>query len=82
VCGGGGDGSSSGATAEGLWLGSTNNSRTVTDSFSTTQRFMSSTPLPGIRRLIAGVVQGSGNSDNGNFSSTNVRDFNVEASAS
>jgi len=79
--GGGGDGSSSGATAEGLWLGSTNNSRTVTALVLDDATFYVFYSASGNPAVIAGVVQGSGNSDNGNFSSTNVRDFNVEASS-
>ena len=81
ACGGGsGDGSSSGATAEGLWLGPSNTSRTITALVLDDATFYVFYSASGNPAVIAGVVQGSGNSDNGNFSSTNVRDFNVEAS--
>lgn len=89
ACGGGGGNSGGGSagsppapapagTAEGLWNGSTNTSRTVTIAVldnSTFWAFYSGQNNPS---LIAGVIEGSGTSMNGSFSSSDGADFNLE----
>jgi hypothetical protein len=75
-----GSGDSAGPTAEGLWIGSMNNSRSVTGLVFDDGAFYLFYSTAGNPAVIAGVVQGNGNSDNGTFSSTNARDFNVEGS--
>lgn len=84
-CGGGGDDSggaplASAASAQGLWNGATSTNRTVAGlvlSDGTYYVFYSSVGNP---TLIAGVIQGSGTSSVGTFSSSNARDFNLEGS--
>lgn len=77
-CGGGGGGSAPAGTAEGYWEGTTGNGRTVWGVVlqDGTSWFIYS----GINNdnVIAGVIQGSSSSIDGNYSSSNARDFNFE----
>ena len=65
-------------TAEGLWTGTTNTARTVTGLVldNGTFYFLYSPPNQPLR--IGGVVQGTGTSSNGAFTSNDARDFSVE----
>jgi hypothetical protein len=81
-CGGGGGGSApppaTDTTAQGLWIGKTSTNRTVTGlvlSDGTYYVLYSSTFNSA---LIGGVVQGTGTSTAGTFSSNDARDFNIE----
>ncbi|MCB1954492.1 MAG: hypothetical protein KDG55_02390 [Rhodocyclaceae bacterium] len=87
-CGGGGGGSdnasgetsasTSSATAEGLWTGTTTTNRTVTGVVLDDGTFYVLYSTVGNPSRIAGVVQGTGISTSGSFSSSNARDFNLE----
>ena len=64
-------------TAEGLWSGTTNTNRTLTTAVlddGTYYFFYSSAVNP---NQIAGVIQGTGTSNNGSFTSTNAKDFGI-----
>lgn len=80
-CGGGGGDSAPAATstsAQGLWVGTTTTSRTITGLvFSDGSYYVLYSPA-GNPTAIAGVVQGTGSSSAGAFSSSNARDFNLE----
>lgn len=80
-CGGGGGSSPTPApttSAEGLFLGTTNTNRTVTGLVLDDSTFYFLYSRVGNPSVIGGVVQGSGVSNNGSFSSSNARDFNLE----
>lgn len=85
-CGGGGGGGSSdsGSTpapatsAEGLWVGSTDNDRAVTGLVLDDSTYWVLYSIMGNSAIIGGAVQGSGTSQNGSFTSVNGRDFNLE----
>lgn len=64
-------------TAEGLWSGTTNTKRTLTAAVlddGTYYFFYSDVLNP---NKIAGVIQGTGTSNNGSFTSTNAKDFGI-----
>lgn len=81
----GGSGGNGGATstppapsAEGLWIGSTSTSRSVTGIVLDDGTYWVLYSLPHASSLIAGVVQGTGTSVDGSFSSSDGIDFNLE----
>lgn len=84
ACGGGGGGGSSGSTpppsgtAEGLWQGSTNTNRAIAGVVLDDGTYWFIYSSAGNSVVIAGVVQGNGASNNGGFSSSNGKDFNLE----
>jgi hypothetical protein len=82
-CGGGGsdDGapqSNAAGTAQGLWVGTTNNNRQMTSLVFSDGSYYVLYTAANAPNVIAGVVQGSGISSAGTFSSSNARDFNLE----
>jgi hypothetical protein len=81
-CGGGGESNSTPApvasTAEGLWSGSTATNRTVVGVVLDDGTYYFLYSVPANPNLIAGVVQGTGVSNTGSFTSTNAKDFNLE----
>ena len=84
-CGGGGGGGGSSATspspaatAEGLWSGTTSTSRTVTGIVLDTGTYWVLYSSANNSATIAGVIEGTGTSLNGSFSSSDARDFNLE----
>lgn len=82
-CGGGGGGDSpaspvAATTAEGLYTGTTTTGRTVTGLVLDDGTYYVLYTQVGNSTVIAGVVQGTGTSNAGTFSSTNARDFNLE----
>lgn len=80
-CGGGGDSATppvAASSAEGLYVGTTTTGRTVTGLvLDDGTYYMLYSPV-GAPTAIAGVVQGTGTSTAGTFSSSNARDFNLE----
>ena len=69
-------------SAEGLWIGTTSTNRTLTAAVlddGTSYFFYSVSANP---NQIAGVLQGLGVSDKGNFTSTNTKDFGIGTAAS
>jgi hypothetical protein len=85
ACGGGGGGGSGttpppdpATSAEGLWIGSTSTSRSVTGFVLDDGSYWLLYSVPHASSFIAGVVQGSGTSFNGSFSSSDGVDFNLE----
>jgi hypothetical protein len=69
--------SPSASTAEGLWAGTTNTNQTLTTAVldnGTYYFFYSSAVNP---NQIAGVIQGTGTSNNGSFTSPNTKDFRI-----
>lgn len=66
------------STAEGLWIGSTSTARTVTGIVLDNGTYWVLYSSPNNSAVIAGAVQGSGTSFNGNFSSSDGKDFNLE----
>ncbi|MBE0614561.1 MAG: hypothetical protein IH604_12900 [Burkholderiales bacterium] len=83
ACGGGGDGDAAPApdpatSAEGLWIGSTSSSRTLTAFVLDDGSYWLLYSLPHASSFIAGFVQGSGSALNGSFSSSDGVDFNIE----
>ena len=83
---GGGAGSSGNApspsaataqNAEGLWIGSTNTSATVTGFVLDNGTYWILYSVPHVSALMAGFLQGTATSLNGSFSSTDGIDFNV-----
>ena len=81
-CGGGGDSNPTPApassSAEGLWSGSTATNRTIVGVVLDDGTYYFLYSVPANPTLIAGVVQGTGTSSNGSFTSANARDFNLE----
>ena len=81
ACGGNGGGNSGAApaptaSAEGLWSGSTNTSRTLTGIVLDNGTYWILYSVPNVSALLAGFVQGTGTSVNGSFSSADGIDFN------
>ena len=67
----------SASTAEGLWAGATNTNQTLTVAVlddGTYYFFYSAAANP---NQIAGVIQGTGTSNNGSFTSSNTKDFGI-----
>jgi hypothetical protein len=86
ACGGGGGDAGSTPPVptvipEGLWIGSTSTNRTITGLVLDDGTYYLFYSPAGNANLIAGVVQGTGTGtgQNGFFSSSNARDFNIEA---
>lgn len=65
-------------SAEGLWQGTTNTSRTITGLVLDDGTYWFVYSAVRNSNIIAGVVQGNGSFRNGSFRSTNGRDFNLE----
>lgn len=86
ACSGGGDTpvpaptTSSAATAEGFWVGATNSnpSRTVTGVVLEDGVYWFLYSVAGNSSIVAGVVQGDSNSQNGVLNSSNATDFSIE----
>ena len=80
-CGGGGSDSAPAASspgAQGLWIGTTATNRTITGLvFGDGSYYVLYSPV-GNAAAIAGVVQGTGSSSAGTFTSANAKDFNLE----
>jgi hypothetical protein len=66
------------SSAEGLWIGSTSTSRTVTGIVLDNGTYWVLYSVPNVSALVAGVIQGTGTSLNGSFSSSDGIDFNLE----
>lgn len=66
------------STAEGLWIGSTSTSRSVTGIVLDNGTCWVLYSAPNNSAVIAGAVQGTGTSLNGSFSSSDGKDFNLE----
>ncbi len=87
-CGGGGGGGDSApppsvpppTTAEGLWLGTTSSGRTVNGLVLDNGEYWVIYSAQNNSAVIAGAVQGTSAASNGNFSSSDARDFNLEGS--
>jgi hypothetical protein len=84
ACGGsGGNGGAAPAIpapgAEGLWIGSANPSRTITAIVLDNGTYWILYSFPSAGSFVAGVVQGTGASVNGSFSSSDGMDFHLEA---
>lgn len=79
-CGGGGGGSGdlSPSAAEGLWEGTTNNGRALSFLVLDDGTYWALYTVQGNSSTVAGVVQGTSSSQNGTFTSSNSRDFNLE----
>jgi hypothetical protein len=81
-CGGsgsdGGNDAPTATTAEGLWNGTTNSGRTTVGLVLDDGEYWVIYTLVGNNAVIAGAVQGDGESRNGSFTSSNGRDFNFE----
>lgn len=67
-----------GLPPQGLWKGRTDTNRYVTSLVFNDGSYYSFYSQVGQPNQLAGVIQGSGSSANGNFSSTNTKDFNFE----
>lgn len=83
ACGGGDDSSATPVTtptgtAEGLWLGTTDTNRAITGLVLDDGTYYVLYSQVGNPSAIGGVVQGHGTSNNGSFTSTDARDFNME----
>ncbi len=78
---GGGEGDTSTSTpssAEGLWNGTTNTGRSIAGLVLGDDTYWFLYSLAGNPNVISGLVQGSGSSQAGSFTSSNTRDFNFE----
>ena len=64
-------------TAEGLWAGTTNTNRTLTTAVLDDGTFYFFYSFAVNPNQIAGVIQGTGTSNNGNFTSPNTKDFGI-----
>lgn len=80
ACGGGGgdSGPSAPSEAEGLWFGTTNTNRSIAGVVLDTGTYWFIYTSQGNNAVVAGAIQGTGSTDNGSFSSSNGRDFNLE----
>lgn len=83
ACGGGGgdDGAAPAPpapSAEGLWIGTTSTSRSVTGIVLDNGTYWILFSVPNVSGLIDGIVQGTGTSLNGSFSSSDGIDFGLE----
>lgn len=67
----------SAGSAEGLWTGSTSTGRTLTTAVPDGSTYYFFYTLVGDPNQIAGVIQGTGTSDAGDFSSANAKDFGI-----
>ena len=76
--GGGGGGGDSDSSAEGLYSGTTTTGRAVTGLVLDDGTYYVLYSPVGSSNVIAGVIQGTGTSNAGTFSSGNARDFNLE----
>lgn len=79
-CGGDSSGGGSGdeTSAEGLWIGGTGNGRAVTGVILDDGTYWILYSIVGNSNVLGGLVQGDGSSQNGSFTSTNGKDFNLE----
>lgn len=66
------------SSAEGLWIGTTSNTREVFGIVLDDGGYWFIYSAANDESRVAGAFQGSGTSFNGNFTSTNARDFNLE----
>jgi hypothetical protein len=67
-------------SAEGLYSGSTNTNRTLTNVVLDDGTYYLFYSVPANPALLAGVIQGNGTSNNGSFTSANAKDFNTGGS--
>lgn len=65
------------STAEGLWLGTTNTNRTLTAAVLDDGTYYFFYSVAADPAQIAGVIQGTGTSNNGSFASSNTKDFGI-----
>ncbi|MEP6934222.1 MAG: hypothetical protein ABI988_09825 [Nitrospirota bacterium] len=65
-------------SAEGLWSGSTNTNRTIVGVVLDDGTYYLLYSVAANPNQIAGVVQGTGISNNGSFNSEHAKDFNME----
>ncbi len=82
-CGGGGGGSPAATpppatTAEGLWSGTTSDFRTMTGVVLNSGAFWVIYSSPNNSATVGGLIEGTGASLNGNFSSSDAKDFSME----
>lgn len=70
----------SATSAEGLWTGSTNTNRTLTAAVLEDGTYYFFYTLVADPTQIAGVIQGTGTSDDGTFRSTDAKDFGIGSS--
>jgi hypothetical protein len=68
---------SSANTAEGLWAGTTNTNRTLTVAVLNDGAYYFFYSAAADLNQIAGVIQGTGTSNNGSFTSSNAKDFGI-----
>ena len=66
------------ASAEGFWSGTTNTNRTITGVVLDNGVYWVLYSSIGAPSTVAGLIQGDSSSQNGVFSSTNAKDFNLE----
>ena len=64
-------------TAEGLWLGTTNTNRTLTAAALDDGIYYFFYSVAATPAQIAGVIQGTGTSNDGSFTSSNAKDFGI-----
>lgn len=64
-------------TAEGLWSGTTNTNRTLTTAVLDDGTYYFFYSGPGNPNQIGGVIQGTGTSNSGSFTSSNTKDFGI-----
>ncbi|BCA53459.1 hypothetical protein W02_05990 [Nitrospira sp. KM1] len=77
-CGDQGESDSVATTAEGAWSGSTGSGRTLTAAVLSDGTYYFFYSVPGNINQIAGMIQGTGTSTEGRFSSSNAKDINAE----
>lgn len=65
------------ATAEGLWLGTSNTNRTLTAAVLDDGSYYVFYSVAATPAQIAGVIQGTGTSNDGSFTSSNAKDFGI-----
>ena len=65
------------STAEGLWLGTTNTNRTLTAAVLDDGTYYVFYSLAAAPAQIAGIIQGTGASNDGSFTSSNAKDFGI-----
>lgn len=75
---GGSTGPATPSAVQGLWNGTTDTDRTVVGLVLSDGLFYFFYSSDGNPATIAGVIQGSGSTNGGNFSSSNAKDFNLE----
>jgi hypothetical protein len=84
ACSSSGDGDSSttspppATSAEGLWNGTTSTGRAIDGLVLDDGTYWFLYSVRGNSNIVAGLVQGSGNSQNGSFTSSDTKDFNLE----